>query len=190
MLFNKDMITLHLKLHNSINQKTYDQVIDNLQICTLQCPSCKHHGSFKKHGYYRRYIKANGECIELTILRLICSECGHTHAILIDAIVPYSQYLLVDQFDVITSIDDRAKLCEIMDDNYYIDDSIIYRIRKRYEKYWKETLTCFDIKLDISTITFDCFLNLNKQFMQIHSTVNWLYRANHISFLQTSFSIS
>lgn len=74
MFFNKDMITLHLKLHNSINQKTYDQAIDNLQICTLQCPSCKHHGSFKKHGYYRRYIKANGECIELTILRLICSE--------------------------------------------------------------------------------------------------------------------
>lgn len=189
MFFNKDMLTLHLRIHNSINQKTYNQIIDSLQIYTLKCPSCGHSGSLRKHGYYHRYIKTQGNCIKLTILRLKCMECGHTHAILIDAIVPYSQYLLKDQLAVITAQNNRQLLKELMDENYYIDESVIYRIRKRYEKYWKERLFCFEIKLELTSITMECFSKLNRQFMQIHSTVNRLYRANHITFLQTSISI-
>ena len=63
-----------------------------------ECPFCKCTGNFKPHASYGRYIIDihEGERIEdrIIIPRLICSSCGHTHAILPDPIIPYKQYTL------------------------------------------------------------------------------------------------
>ncbi|MGN0433983.1 MAG: hypothetical protein ACI4EB_05550 [Bilifractor sp.] len=38
------------------------------------------------HGYYRRFVKASAGKMALRILRLRCTECGRTHAVLLSSI--------------------------------------------------------------------------------------------------------
>lgn len=63
------------------------------------CPCCGNKGSCKIHAYYKRWITdfIGGRKVQLRIrvLRVICENCGHTHAILPDAIIPYDSYSLL-----------------------------------------------------------------------------------------------
>lgn len=57
------------------------------------CPSCQARHSLTRHGFYTRNIcyfnLGNIEECKIKILRLICSSCGVTHAILPSDIIPY-----------------------------------------------------------------------------------------------------
>ena len=83
------------------------------------CPCCGAKGNCHIHAYYGRGIVdfINGTPIKsnLVILRLIC-DCGTTHAILPDFIVPYSGYglffllrVLAEHFTCRSSVE---RLCE------------------------------------------------------------------------------
>lgn len=83
------------------------------------CPCCGAKGNCHIHAYYGRGIVdfINGKPVksEVVILRLIC-DCGATHAILPDFIIPYSGYglffilrILAEGFARISSVE---RLCE------------------------------------------------------------------------------
>lgn len=83
------------------------------------CPCCGTKGNCHIHAYYARRIIdfINGRPVksEVLILRLIC-DCGTTHAILPDFIVPYSGYglffilrVLAEGFAHLSSVE---RLCE------------------------------------------------------------------------------
>lgn len=66
---------------------------------TLQeCPSCHSAGNLIPHGSYKRNIidfsRNKTTYRKISVKRLKCRSCGHTHAILPDLIVPYAQYSL------------------------------------------------------------------------------------------------
>lgn len=72
----------------NITQTLYDKLTDVIQLAMIRCPRCNQVG-FTIHGYYRRRVKrdylANHETDNfLTVMRVACSECGRTHAILPD----------------------------------------------------------------------------------------------------------
>lgn len=83
------------------------------------CPCCGAKGNYHIHAYYGGgivdFIKGKPIKSEVAILRLIC-DCGSTHAILPDFIVPYSGYglffilrVLAEGFARLSSVE---RLCE------------------------------------------------------------------------------
>lgn len=63
----------------------------------VNCPACRARGMYQPHGSYKRYVVDvyRGKIYELQVAvpRVRCT-CGHTHALLKDTLIPYSQYTL------------------------------------------------------------------------------------------------
>lgn len=62
------------------------------------CPVCHAHASLSPFASYLRYLVEWKDevpvCHQVTVQRFRCSSCGHTHALLPSALVPYSSYSL------------------------------------------------------------------------------------------------
>ena len=139
--FNKEMITLLTRIYKNISQQFYDDVINNIELSNLKCPYCNKHDLIK-HCYYSRHYKQEGIDITIIILRVKCKNCKHTHALLLDSIVPYSQSPLIDQVDIIINQDNINHLKRIMEQNCLIDEGIISKIKFRYNKYYRKFRYC------------------------------------------------
>ena len=83
------------------------------------CPICGSKGNCHIHAYYGRriidFIQGHPVRNDICVLRLVC-DCGHTHAILPDLIIPYSSYglffilrVLAESFSIHVPVE---KLCE------------------------------------------------------------------------------
>lgn len=94
-----------LKKEKIFNRRTSDLKERYYDICRtldtreVECNTC-HHKHCHKHDYYERnylIIPNDLECEDnkVRILRVKCTECHHTHAILPEEIVPYQQYSLI-----------------------------------------------------------------------------------------------
>ena len=62
------------------------------------CPACHAKASLSPFASYTRYLVEWSGSLpathEVTVQRYLCSSCGHTHALLSSALVPYSSYSL------------------------------------------------------------------------------------------------
>lgn len=62
------------------------------------CPVCHAGASLSPFASYTRYLVEWKDSLpathEITVQRYLCSSCGHTHALLSSALVPYSSYSL------------------------------------------------------------------------------------------------
>lgn len=171
------MITLYYENDNIFTQDSYDKIIDQLDFLTLECPSCKHSGCLIKHAKYPRTFRMSNSNITVNIVRVLCKECGHTHAILLCDFVPYSQILLSDQLDILQSDNDE----EFLSENPNFDLSDIRYIKKQFNLYWKQRLISHSISLECS-LFISCFQFFSRQFMQIKTTINSLQHVTHIRF--------
>ena len=70
--------------------------INNIALNTIECPSCKHQCCLSVYAYYCRWLRICSVKVRLRILRVVCSECGRTHAIPPFCIVPNSQIPFVN----------------------------------------------------------------------------------------------
>lgn len=169
------MITVLVKENNPISQDFYNSVINSLQIHRIFC-SCGHAGCLRIHGYYRRCVKTPAGTVTLLILRLKCTECGHTHAVLLSSIVPYSQITLNDQRQIAAAYEagnDRNAIC---DTNSSIDENNVKYIIRSYRRHWHERLRSERISLfPAERLIRLCFAVYSAQFMQIHATFNRLF---------------
>lgn len=93
------------------------------------CPCCGSKGNCHIHAYYDRGIIdfINGKPVksEVLILRLIC-DCGTTHAILPDFIIPYSGYglffilrILAEKFANLSSVEHLCERFSITRNQFY-----------------------------------------------------------------------
>ena len=169
------MITLFVEENNPLTPTFYNNLIINLQFHRLTCP-CGHSGCLSVHGYYRRYIKTPDGKLPFRICRVKCECCGHTHAILLSSMLPYSQISLPEQVSIIKNYEDSLSQKSLMDCNNSIDESNWHYIIRQYLKHWKQKLLSERIRLDsIATLTSSCFQFFSCQFMQIKSTQNILF---------------
>lgn len=112
---------------NTINQKTYSQVIFSLNLSLLSCPKCSHTG-LSVHGYYKRYFKNNS----IHIKRVICPHCGSTHSLLLFPMIPFLSAVSFD--DIVSILSDSA-------DHLIIDLSHFYYFKiKLYDLLINELL--------------------------------------------------
>lgn len=169
------MITVSVDFCNPISQKIYDDVINSLQFHRLTCP-CGHSGCLTIHGYYDRTVKS-GDCdLLLHICRVICRECGHTHALLLSSIVPYSQISLPDQVDIIEHARSDGVFSAVMDTTPSIDENCVRSVIRRFRRHWEQRLLSESILISLSMDFIRmCFSAFCRQFMQIKGTPNILF---------------
>lgn len=172
---SKAMITLFVEENNPLTPNFYNNLIINLQFHQLTCP-CGHSGGLSVHGYYNRSVKLSGGKVTFRICRVICEHCGHTHAILLSSMVPYSQVSTSDHISVINNYNQGTSQEAIMNANPCIDESCYRYIISCYRKYWHEKLRSERLSLSpIRQLIASCFSHFSRQFMQIKNTPNILF---------------
>ena len=174
-MITKAMITLFVEENNPLTPNFYNNLISNLQFHQLTCP-CEPSGCLSVHGYYNRSVKLPEGKVTFRICRVICEHCGHTHAILLSSMVPYSQVSTSDHISVINNYNQGATQETIMNANPCIDESCIRYIIRCYRMYWHEKLVSERIPLDsFRHLIKSCFTHFSRQFMQIKNIPNILF---------------
>lgn len=127
----------HTKKNN--DHELFLAYTENAKQDSFSCPvpGCGSRGRFNKDGTYSRtlicYTNHSIVRYELTISRLECHSCQHSHAILAPVIIPYSpfsfHFILSLLYDYIThNYSTIADLCL----RYDISVSSLYRIYHRF----------------------------------------------------------
>jgi len=177
------MITIKSNKIKTLNQNSYNNLINSVDLQHITC-TCGHTSTLTKHGYYNRNLKTyGGIMVTISILRVKCSVCGKTHAILPYIIVPHSQVSLNDHINIILNDTKHKSQNEVMNDNPLIDECTISYILKCYKRFWKQRLNAYGIILNrhLINITENCLNLFERQFMQIKCTPNILYTCTHIT---------
>lgn len=108
-----------------------DFSMEKLSSLVLTCPFCgAKHPTWSHHASYDRYLISyeNGIATTYTIsiTRLICSSCGHTHAILPEIIIPYGSYSLIFVLNVLRDYYLSQMTVQALCDKYQISPSTLY----------------------------------------------------------------
>ena len=174
---HKTMITVLVSEFNTLSQVFYDKVVNVLPLHEITC-SCGCTGKLIRYGHYRRCVKT-GDCntdkISLSVQRLLCTECGHTHAILLYLLVPYSQIPLEDMVSIIRCVEDGSSFRFILERTPSIDEANAGYIIRTYFRHWKIRFSLTAATTDIAHIVRYCFRHFSQQFMQNHIMRNVLF---------------
>lgn len=171
------MITILVKDCNHISQNIYDSFVNALQLHQLTC-SCGRSACLSIHGYYRRHIQDEHSSSILRILRLRCSECGATHAVLLSSIVPYSQISLSVQVNIAEKYDSHSDTVSVCESNPDIDENNVKSIIRSYRRRWREKIRSGSVSfIPAVLLVRKCFAFFSMQFMQIRGTKNLLFAA-------------
>ena len=165
-----------------ISEEIYRKVTENLPLHQLRC-CCGHAGCLVRHGYYTRKLKTREQTLLLCILRVRCKECGRTHAILPETVVPYSQIPADLQQHMLLYPLGSPEMEELMEENSDISESNVLAVRSRYRKHWKERLASMGrtIQDKIQDLIQRAFQVFHHQFMQIHRGINMDALGIHIT---------
>jgi len=177
------MITIFLDKIKTLDQISYYSFIHSLDLNTLTC-TCGHSACLTKHAYYTRSVKGcSPALVVLTVLRVRCSHCGRTHAVVPQLIVPYSQMILHDHIQIITNHLSGNSQVPLMNQKCLIDENNIRHTLHNYYKYWHQRLISFEISFTDSIVRLvsDCFCHFSRQFMQIKCICNQLLCYTHIT---------
>lgn len=171
------MIQICTTYYSPLLQENYDNFIESLNFSSLSCSKCNYQGNCTRHAFYTRNIVTTDGKVPIRILRVQCGQCGSTHALLPDWIVPYSQILLVDHLEIISRYEDGESPHRIKASNPEIDTWIVVHIIKQYLNHWKYRLRSNSISLSLHTkqLVRACFKHHSRQFMQIKCTLNSLF---------------
>ena len=101
----KKINPLFIENEEKIN-KFLDKYENNLNNGYLQCPYCNSTDLIKWGNYERNIIYlADNECRSrvISVKRIKCKSCNHTHALLPEGIVPYKQHTLKTIIESLTN---------------------------------------------------------------------------------------
>lgn len=172
------MITLLLPDFNPMPEKVcdiYNSVIASLPLHKLTCP-CGHSGCLHVHAYYYRTLKTPAGPVRMCILRVFCTECSKTHALLPAFIVPYSQIPAPFQAKIAEQADGSRDFSALMDQCPCINESNIRSVIRNYLLHRKQRLLSFAIPFTpFDTLVSGCFYHHHCQFMQVKIRANSLF---------------
>ena len=171
------MITIETENYNLISQDFYNKVINSIDLNQISCP-CGHSGCLIFYGSYKRKVQLQDSVLSLTVSRVCCSICGHTHALLLSSIVPYSQIPLSVHVDILVAAQETSSPVAILDKQVFIDESNVRYILRVFKQHWLQRLLSGCISfLPLPQLVRECFLHYSRQFMQIKNTTNKLFLA-------------
>ena len=168
----KTMITVLIDACNGFSQASYDSAIDSLQLHGVEC-SCGQKGCLIRYGHYHRRVKYFSRLLDIVVQRVLCSECGVTHALIPSPLVPYSQVTLDDQLEILRRYESRGSVEAVMERNLLIDENNIKYVIRQFRRHWKQRILSLGLCL-ADALTVPCLQAFSRQFMQIHRTSNIL----------------
>jgi hypothetical protein len=179
----------HLTKNND-DFEIYRSYTDNTLSDAIPCPFsyCGQKGNYHDDGCYMRllvcYTNARVERYEITIPRIECNSCGHSHALLAPVIIPYSpfsfHFVISLLYDFIThKYDTVAVLCHVYD----ISVSTLYRIFHRFTSDRKLMLGMMEAAVTKAHELLD-ILSDNWYANQVDCLLHDFFKSNHASFLQ------
>ena len=149
------------------------------------CPFCHARGNFVSFGSYQRYaVDINGEesvSHQISVRRVKCKNCSHTHALLPDFLVPYSQHSLSFILRVLFLYFLHYKTVDKLCSWAQITPSMLYRWKALFLKHrslWLSVLdqTAISVKDSIARIT---------EFLPLSDFLHAFFRKTGFSFLQS-----
>jgi hypothetical protein len=175
---------------SSDDYQVYISYTDNALTDTISCPSpsCGQEGNYYGCGSYSRllicYTNACVERHEITIPRIECVSCGHSHSLLAPVIIPYSpfsfHFVISLLYDYIThKYNTVSELCQVYD----ISVSTLYRIFHRFTEDRKLMLGMMEAAVSQSLNLLDSFKN-NSFIGYIDHKLKAFFKNNQASFLQ------
>ena len=169
------MITVETENYNHISQDFYNNTINSLDLALIPC-TCGHSGCLIRHGVYKRSIQLADTVITLSVIRVYCKECGHTHALLLSSMVPYSQIPLQLHVNTIIAAEHQTDFASLLDGQACVDENNLKSIIRNYRLHWKQRLLSMRLHLpDLPSLISACFSFFSRQFMQIKSVSNKLF---------------
>lgn len=163
------MITVKTENYNLISQDFYNKTIDSLDLNLISC-TCGHSGCLIRHGSYKRSIQPADRILSLSVVRVYCKICGHTHALLLSSMVPYSQIPLALHVRLIQAYEHETGFRNILEEQYLVDENNLKSIIRNYRLHWKQRLLSMRLHLpDIPSLISGCFSLFSRQFMQMKS---------------------
>lgn len=182
--------TILCKLNSIIKSDLllFHEAIASFSIGSSFCPCCGAKGCLFSHASYARdliTIEHGKVCYHsITIPRVICSSCGHTHAILPDVLIPYGSYSLRFILTVLRAFFLRKETIDSLCSRYQLSRSTLYSWRNLFflhKRLWLGYL----IDLSTSSLEFldmlftklyleDFFLKTTISFLQsVSKTANF-----------------
>ena len=160
------------------------QAMLNFSMKSLPCPYCgAKKPSWKHHGVYTRYLISfkNNHCVTslITIDRVICSSCDHTHAILPDILIPHSSYGILFIIQVLRDYFKKSFTVEHLCERYQISISTLYAWKKLFLLHKKLWLGI----LEDSIVSVSAFLNWIPS-IRLSKELSIFFQSQRFSFLQ------
>ena len=116
------MITIKTENCNPISQDFYNKTIDSLDLKRLPC-TCGCSGCLIRYGSYKRNVQLQDHVVTLVIVRVYCTACSHTHALLLSSMVPYSQIPLDIQITAIHAYESGLTVEHSLKNQCFIDEN-------------------------------------------------------------------
>ena len=169
------MITIKTENYNLISQDFYNKTIDSLDLNLVPC-TCGHSGCLIRYGSYKRKVQLKNSVLSLSVARVYCTACGHTHALLLSSMVPYSQFPLDMHIAAVHAYESGTPLKYLLEEQCFIDENNLRALIRSYRLHWKERLRSAGLAaLEWSFLVMGCFSHFSRQFMQIKTTRNKLF---------------
>jgi len=121
----------------------FNDAIDNIDLFRLTCPHCKAKGRCKAFSSYSRMMVSIEDHTVIThwvtIPRVKCISCKHTHAILPSVLIPFGIYSLIFILTVLRTYYQNKFRVQQIYDMYEITHSTLYLwigMLKRHKSMW------------------------------------------------------
>lgn len=133
------MIIVKTENYNHISQEFYNNTTNSLALNLIPC-TCGRSGCLTRYGSYIRSIQLTDGILSLTVARVCCKVYGHTRALLLSSMVPYSQLSLSFHVRLISSFEHRQGLQSVLNGQYCVDENNLKSLLRKYSLYWKERI--------------------------------------------------
>lgn len=171
--FAKQHITYIMIIDFNVNYNNYEEKILNFYgFWEYKCPCCGARHSLTRHASYTRnicFLIAIGiEEHKIKILRLVCSSCNTTHAILPADTIPYCIYSFSCILQILTKLFvDEQSVIQISNKNH-VSFQLIYLFIKRLIKHYNPCINFLrmflTVQLDFTSSFKDVLSIITKNF--------------------------
>jgi len=185
-------------IDSSVNCNTYEEnILNHYGFWKYRCPCCRALRSFTRHAIYTRHIcSLNFDVVvekRINILRLACSSCNTTHAILPADTIPYCIYSFSCIFQVLVqNLLEEKSILEISSNNQ-ISFQIIYLFLKRFINHFNHCITFLRVflaaQLDFSASSKDVISIIVKNFSYIDFQREFFNHIKEVFFMMRSQNV-
>ena len=124
---------------NVSSLRIFNEAMNAFDLHHESCPCCKAKGNLSFHDGYSRdlivYESGRVCCHNIPIKRVMCSSCGHTHAVLPSVLVPYGSYSLLFILRVLREYFNRRCSVRALCECFSIAVSTLYTWKRLFLKH-------------------------------------------------------